>query len=154
MPRPPDGKEGERKARRRSYRYVEDSSRWLTQPAGCHRNSQPEYYPDRLLGLCLRGGFEGRHVMEALPTELGLRAAEVTVARRDPVDRPEQVEFLDDPEWGEREDLPDDLRELLVGNHARASGVHHHRDRFRHADGVGKLHKSLAGKFGGDDVFG
>src|SRR5512137_830431 len=134
MARAPDGKEGERKARRRSQSCGEDFSRRLIPPAGCHRDSQPEYYPDRLLGLCLRGGFEGRHVMEALPTELGLRAAEVTVARRDPVDRPEQVEFLDDPEWGEREDLPDDLRELLVGDHARASGVHHHRDRLRPAD--------------------
>ena len=41
----PDGKEVERKDRRRSRSYAEDLSRRLTPPAGCQRASQPEQRP-------------------------------------------------------------------------------------------------------------
>ena len=54
----------------------------------------------------------------------------------------------------EREDLADRRGDLLLGHRAGAEGLHHHRDRLGHADGVGDLHLAAPGQPGGDHVLG
>src|SRR5690606_5328305 len=45
-------------------------------------------------------------------------------------------------------------RELVVGDHSGAEGVHAHGDRARHADRVGELDLAAAGELGRDHVLG
>src|SRR2546426_8211054 len=53
--------------------------------------------------------FEILHAVDALPREVGVGAAEVAIGRRLPVDRPPQIEVLDDAGRGEVEVLAHDL---------------------------------------------
>ncbi len=66
---------------------------------------------------------EGLGVLGPLPGELGLGAAEVATAGGLAVDRPAEVEVLDDPGRGERERLADQLGDLVVGDLAGPLGV-------------------------------
>ena len=84
-------------------------------------------------GLAQLGGVVG-----ALPGELRLGAAEVAAVAV-AVDRPAQVEVLDDPARREREVLADQALDLAVGNGAGAVGVDVDADRLGDADGVGEL---------------
>ena len=70
------------------------------------------------------------------------------------VDRPAQVEVLDDARRGQREVLADQLGDLRVGDLAGAVGVDVDADRLGDADGVGELHLAALGQAGGDDVLG
>src|SRR6185436_17579828 len=68
------------------------------------------------------------------------------------VDRPQQVEHLDDALRPQVEVRLHELRELVVGDLARAVGGDHHAGRLRYADGVRHLHQAARGEAGGDDV--
>src|SRR2546429_3055982 len=77
--------------------------------------------------------------VRSLPRELGLRASEVTIGRGLLVDRPAQVEILDDPRRREVEVTPDQRLEDPVRNLPGAERVDHDRDRLRDADRLGDL---------------
>src|SRR5688572_17414327 len=72
-----------------------------------------------------------------LPGEAFLRAAEVAIGRRGTVDRPAQVEVLDDAARREREVSADQPLHLAVADLAGAEAVDTNGHRVGHADGVG-----------------
>ncbi len=76
------------------------------------------------------------------------------VGRRRLVDRPQQVEALDDGGGAQVEDVLDDLGQARVGQRARAVGVDRDGDRLREADRVGDLHERLVGQPRRDEVLG
>src|SRR5262249_26250754 len=104
--------------------------------AGAHR------FPERVL------------LVRALPGELLLRPTEVPVGRGLLVDGPEQVEVLDDLPRLETEGAADRLRDALLGNLRGPEGLHHHRDRVRHADRVADLDLAAVREAGSDHVLG
>ena len=100
------------------------------------------------------GLLEGLGLVGAFPGELGLGSAEVAAAGGLAVDRPAQVEVLDDPRGVQRERLADQAGDLGVGDLAGAEGVDVDADRLGDADGVGELDLALLGQARGDDVLG
>ena len=113
----------------------------------CHKEALGHGH--RAGGLAQRLGLVG-----PLPGELGLGAAEVAAAGGLAVDRPAQVEVLDDPRGGQREVPADQLGDLVVGDLAGALGVDVDAHGLGDADGVGELHLAAVGQAGGDDVLG
>jgi len=107
---------------------------------------------DFLLKSC--GCAQCGSLVRLFPGELGLLAAEVAVGGSLLVDRAQQVEHLDDALGPQVEVLQHQLRDLLVGEHARALGVDRDVHRPRHADGVGHLDLALARQACGHDVLG
>ena len=107
-----------------------------------------------VLGGNLDSLFEGRCFVGLFPGELGLGTAEMAAAGGFAVDRPTQVEVLDDPGRGQREELSDQVGDLGVGDLAGAEGVDVDADRLGNADGVGELNLASLGQAGGDDVLG
>src|SRR5512139_2195742 len=103
-------------------------------------------------GLHARGGLERSRLVGDLPGEVGLLAAEVAVARGAGVDRPHQVEHLDDALGTQVEVALDQLDDLGFGDLAGAEGVDHQRGRASDADRVADLHHAPVGEPGGDDV--
>ena len=91
-----------------------------------------------------------------LPGELRQLAAEVAVAGGFLVDRPTQVQRLDDALRRQLEVLADQVDQLVVGDALgdRAVRVDPDVERVGIADGVGELHLALLGQAGGDDVLG
>src|SRR4051794_19751746 len=89
--------------------------------------------------LQARRALERRRLVDALPVELFVAAAEMPERRRFLVDRPAQVEFFDDAARGEFEVLAHDLGDLLFGNAPRPLGMNHHGHRIGHADCVRQL---------------
>ena len=96
----------------------------------------------------------GRRPVGAFPGELGLAAAEVAAGGRLAIDRPPQVEVLDDAAGREREQLADQLADPLVVDAAGPLRIDVHAHRLGHADGVGQLHLAAIGQAGRDDVLG
>ena len=86
------------------------------------------------------------------PGELRLVAAEVAAGGRLAIDRPAQVEVLDDARRREREDFADQLAEPRVVDLAGAFGVDVDAHRLGNADRVGELHFAAVGQARGDDV--
>ncbi len=80
----------------------------------------------------------------------------MAVARGLTVNRPAQVQGLDDAARRQVEMHADQFRNLLVGHTVGrgALGSDPDAERVRVADGVGQLHLTLAGQAGGHDVFG
>ena len=72
--------------------------------------------------------------------------------RRLLVDRPAQVERLDDAARRQLEVRAHQLADLLVGDRAGAGGLDQDRHRLGHADRVGELHHALLRQPGRDDV--
>ena len=87
-----------------------------------------------------------------LPGEIRQRSAEVAEGRRLLVDRPAQVERLDDALRRQREVLAHERHDLLLGDPARAVGLDVHGDRVRHADRVGELNQGALGDARRDEV--
>src|ERR1051326_5692858 len=69
------------------------------------------------------------HLVRPLPREFGFGTAEVTEGRGLLVDRPAQVQVLDDPRRREVEVLPHELLDLRVRHLARAERLDHDRHR-------------------------
>src|SRR6187549_2448885 len=88
----------------------------------------------------------------ALPGELRLGASEMSVGRGRLVDRPYQVEHLDDAVRSQVEVLAYELHEPRVADFPRAEGVDRDRGWFRDADGVGDLDLAALCESGGNDV--
>src|SRR5688572_5094575 len=84
-----------------------------------------------LLLACV--GLERRCLVRRFPGEFRLVAPEVAVGRGLLVDRPQQVEHLDDALRPQVEVLAHQLRELLVGELAGAVRVDHDAGRLRDA---------------------
>ena len=97
-----------------------------------------------LAGYTLRVGAKRVSLVGALPSELRLGAAEVAERRGLAVDRPAQVEGLDDALRRQLEVRADDLAQLVVGQLARAGGVDQDRHRLGDANRVRELHHALA----------
>ncbi len=70
------------------------------------------------------------------------------------VDRTAQIQGVDDPPGRQREVLPDQLHDPLVGNLAGSEGVHVDRGGLRNPDGIGKLELALVREPCGDNVLG
>src|SRR5688572_22293975 len=103
-------------------------------------------------GLAPREGPQRVRLVRPLPGEFLLVAAEVPVGGGLLVDRPAEVQVLDDALRAEGEDLADRGHDLVLGDLARAVGVGHDGDRVRHADRVGHLDLDAVGEAGGHDV--
>lgn len=69
------------------------------------------------------------------------------------VDGAKEVELFDDVGGFETEGFKDGALEFFLVNFAGAEGVHSHGNRFRVADGVGKLDFGAIGESGGHDIF-
>src|SRR6266850_515023 len=78
---------------------------------------------------------ERRRFVGPLPRELRLGAAEMAERGRLLVDRPAQIQLVDDPARRELEVRADDPGDLFLRDPASAFRVHHDRDRIRDADG-------------------
>src|SRR5688572_16669719 len=80
------------------------------------------------------------------------RAAEVTVVRRLAIDRPKQIELLDDRARAEGEVVHHELRRgpFVAG----AERINLHRDRLGHADGVADLDLGLLREARRHDLLG
>ena len=94
------------------------------------------------------------NLVGALPGEIQVIPAEVTVGGRLAVDRVAQVEVMDDRARAQVEDLADGFGDLLIIHRAGAEGFHVDAERVRHADGVGQLDLAARGQPGGDHVLG
>src|SRR5690348_16974103 len=68
------------------------------------------------------------------------------------IDRPQQVELVDDAFRAQIEMLLDELHDLFVSDAARAEGIDHQRDRARNANGISDLDLALPREACGDDV--
>src|SRR5688572_7823264 len=93
------------------------------------------------------------HVVElrgALPREVLVGATEVPVRRRLLVDRPAEVELLDDGRGAEVEDLLHGVTDLLRVDGLGAERLDHHRHRTGDADGVRDLDLATGGGARGD----
>src|SRR5262245_33790865 len=88
------------------------------------------------------------------PREIGVVAAEVSPRRRLPINRPAQVQFLDDSLGRERKHIADEAGDPLVGNQPRAERIDPHTYRIRDANRVGELHFAFLSQSRGDNVFG
>ena len=71
--------------------------------------------------------------------------AEVAVGRRLRVNGTAQLQLADDPGGRQIAGLPQQLRQLLVGDLAGAVAVHPDGNRLGHTDGVGQLDLDLGG---------
>src|SRR6266536_3222411 len=71
-----------------------------------------------------------------------------------PVNRPAQLQMIDDALRCEWEIGANQLRDSLLRNGSRSESVDHDRYRFRHADGISQLHFASARQPGGYDVLG
>ena len=78
----------------------------------------------------------------------------MTVVGRLAVDRPAEVELVNDVGRLEAENTVDGPNDFIGGNSAGAEGVHMHADRVRMANGIGKLNFTFCGQLGGHDIFG
>ena len=81
-------------------------------------------------------------------------ATKVTVGCRLLVDRPPQVQRLDDTGRAQVEVLVDQFQDFLVRNFAGAVGFDHQADRFGDPDGVADLQLYPVGQTSRDDVLG
>src|SRR5688572_4539701 len=90
----------------------------------------------------------------AFPGELGFRTPEVSERGRLAVDRPTEIERLDDAARRELEVLANELGELFVGHLAGAVRVDEDRDRIGDADCVRELHERPFGEPRSDNVLG
>src|SRR5699024_5100491 len=90
----------------------------------------------------------------ALPISRELRQlpAEVAVHRGQGVDRPQQVEGVDERGGAEVEDLPHGGRDPVGGDVTGAEGLDVQAHRLGDADGVGDLHLAAGGEPGGHEV--
>ena len=70
------------------------------------------------------------------------------------VDGTAEVELLDDGGGTEIHVLQHSLFNSGLGDLSGAEGVHQHRDRLGHADGVSNLHLAVVGQTGGHHVLG
>src|SRR6185437_903439 len=86
--------------------------------------------------------------------ELGLVAAEVAVGCSLLVDRPAEVEALDNALGRKREVGADQLGELGFAQLTGAESVNQNTDRLRYANGIGKLDFDAIGEARGNNVFG
>src|SRR6185369_13429175 len=115
-----------------------------TRTAAARTNRRNELEP--------RAFLERRRLVDALPGELGLRAAEVAERRRLRVDRLAQVELFHDAARRQLEVGAHELRDLGLRNLAGAVRVDHHRDGIGDADCVRKLYGGAIGQAGAHDV--
>src|SRR6267378_6770772 len=83
------------------------------------------------------------HLVQPFPAEFGLVATEMAVRGRPAVDRPHQIEHLNDPLGPEVEMFADQLGDPLIGNRAGALGIHGHVDRPGIPDRVADLDLAL-----------
>ncbi len=111
-----------------------------------------------ILGCCrhtFRGLGQSLGEIGLFPGELRLAATEVAAGGRFAVDRPSQVEVLDDSRRGEREVLLSPIRRSRASSILAGSlGVDVDAHRFGNADRVGELHFAAVRQSGGDDVLG
>src|ERR1035437_1690844 len=106
----------------------------------CAPRWQPRLSEQRALE---RGG-----AIRPLPGEIRQLAPEVPVYGCLPVDRPPQIQRLDDACGREIEKIADDALQLGLVHAAGAVRIDAHRYRFGHADGVGELQGAAAGEPG------
>src|SRR5262245_51705288 len=109
-----------------------------------------------LLATCSspRVCLECSRLVRALPGELRLVAAEVPVGGGLEVDRPQQVERLDDALGTQVEVFLHQLCDLVVRDLAGAERLDQDAHRARDPDRVGDLQLALRREAGGDDVLG
>src|SRR5689334_9221758 len=94
-----------------------------------------------------RFGFIG-----SFPGKAFLVAAEVSVSRGCFVNRPAQVEFLNDAARSQFKIITHELRDGRFADASGAGGIDEHRDGIRDADRVRELDQTTIGKTSGDDV--
>src|SRR5215813_4744571 len=97
---------------------------------------------------------QGILLVRAFPGEILVRAAEVTIGRGSLIDRPQQVQVLDDFPRLEPKGVADRFGNLLFGGGGRPEGVHQNRHRIGQADRIGNLDLAAASKAGRHYVFG
>ena len=85
------------------------------------------------------------HTVEGFPCEIFLVAAKVTVSRGLSEYRPTQFQFLNNPLWREIKLLTKHLGNLCIRDGSATEGIHHHRNRLGHTNGVGDLNFALLG---------
>src|SRR5262245_48481396 len=85
-------------------------------------------------------------LVHVLPRELGLVAAEMTVGRRLPIDRAQQIEHLNDAAWPQVEVLIYQLGDALVGDLAGSERRHHDAGGAGDSNGIGNLQLAFAGE--------
>src|SRR6185503_1413827 len=80
-------------------------------------------------------------------------ATEMSVSRCGFVDRPAQVQVLDNSSRGKFEVVAYQLRQRSFADASGTGGVDQHGNRIGDADGIRKLDQTTIGKSGGDDIF-
>src|SRR5690349_17281655 len=94
-----------------------------------------------------RFGFIG-----SLPGEAFFVAAEVSVSRGGFIDRPAQVEFLNDTARSQLKIIAHELGDSSFADASGACRIDEHRNRIGHADGICELDQATVGETGGNDV--
>src|ERR1035437_8857858 len=97
---------------------------------------------------------QSRCLVRPLPGEVVVGSPEVPVSSRRLVDRPSQIQRLDDVRRAQVEKLVDVGQDLRVRNLFGAVGLYGDRHRTSDADAVGKLDFEAVGQAGGNDVLG
>ena len=100
------------------------------------------------------GGAELRHTVGALPGEVRVLTAEVTVGGSFLVNGTAQVQVADDRTRAQVEHALDGLGDRGLIDASGAERIDHDGQRVAHADGVGELDLATLGQAGGDHVFG
>src|SRR5579871_1479485 len=94
-----------------------------------------------------RGGLAQRiGPVEPLPRQIQIRAAEVPIGGRLPVDRAAQLQVMDDRGRPKIEDGLDGARDALLGKPAGTERLDRNAHRMRDADRVGDLHLAAVGE--------
>src|ERR1035437_2682781 len=105
-------------------------------------------------GLRARRLSEVQRPVGPLPGKVEVAAAEVTEGRHLQVDGPPQLERGDDAKGRQVEMLGDKFLDALDRDCLGAEGLHQHRHRLDHPDGVRHLDLALGRHARGDDVLG
>ncbi len=94
-----------------------------------------------------RFGFIG-----TLPGKALFTATEVSVSRGGFIDRPAQIEFLNDPARSQFKVILHELRQRSFADPSGTRGIDEHGNRPGYADGIRKLDQTTIGQSGSDDV--
>src|SRR5438094_7557804 len=96
--------------------------------------------------------FEESSLVCALPCESRLVPPEVAVRGGCLVNRPQQLQMIDDAAWCHREVPADQLVDNIDIHILRVLGVDENGHRLRNTDRIGQLYLALLGQSSGNDV--
>src|ERR1700724_1784809 len=91
-----------------------------------------------------RGLAQSGRAVRTLPGEARAAAPEVPIRRRRLINRPAQIQCLDNSLRRQRKILAHERGDALFRHALRAKRIDHHGNRLRHADSVSELHFRLA----------